>query len=326
MGVAARHRRISGGRGETSRSVALPSTSTAELLWPARCEAQSSGTTTAHSWRTALDLSSVEPQGCRAAWITLPNPLRSSNNLTSADTRPLLLQSRIVNHAPHDLVLTSGFLAFGSQTGFLAAVESVALPVGAVCGTSSGALAAALWIAGKRASEVFDLLTARPPLRNVRPSLCCWRGALTLDPVIDLLRRYLPPRFEDLPIPLFVGVQDLMGSHRLLGSGPLPEAVAASCAMPWIFQPVSVDGTRYVDGGAADRTALGPFRALRGRQPTIVHWVDRSHGTEVPITDANELRIVRSPRSGAQLWRLGPARQRYEQTRRDTIERLETWM
>ena len=63
-----------------------------------------------------------------------------------------------------DLLLSSGFLAFGRQAGFLAAVEEVGLEVGAVQGTSSGALAGSLWAAGVPAAEIFVELTARSPL------------------------------------------------------------------------------------------------------------------------------------------------------------------
>ncbi len=39
-----------------------------------------------------------------------------------------------------------------------------------------------------------------------------------------------------------VGVVDSEGQYRLIDSGPLPEAVAASAAIPFIFEPVDVPG------------------------------------------------------------------------------------
>jgi predicted acylesterase/phospholipase RssA len=39
-----------------------------------------------------------------------------------------------------------------------------------------------------------------------------------------------------------VGVVDSKGHYRLIDSGPLPEAVAASAAIPFIFAPVDVPG------------------------------------------------------------------------------------
>ena len=34
------------------------------------------------------------------------------------------------------------------------------------------------------------------------------------------------------------------GEYRLIDSGPLPEAVAASAAIPFIFNPVNIPGAR----------------------------------------------------------------------------------
>ena len=70
-----------------------------------------------------------------------------------------------------------------------------------------------------------------------------WKGGvLTLDPVVERLRQLLPATFEELPVPLAVGVVDQSGKHVLIRSGPLPEAVAASAAIPMIFSAVDIPG------------------------------------------------------------------------------------
>ena len=62
-------------------------------------------------------------------------------------TRPWRLGDSSEAHL-RDLVLSSGFLAFAAQCGFLQAVEESGIAVDGVCGTSSGALAGALWASG----------------------------------------------------------------------------------------------------------------------------------------------------------------------------------
>lgn len=57
-----------------------------------------------------------------------------------------------------------------------------------------------------------------------------------------LLGQVLPPTFEDLQRPFAVGVVDKGGSHRVVSSGPLSPAVAASAAVPVVFRPVSIPG------------------------------------------------------------------------------------
>jgi NTE family protein len=141
-----------------------------------------------------------------------------------------------------DLVLSSGFLAFARQTGVLSAVEDSGIEVGGVCGTSSGALAGALWCAGHSAKTVADKLSVQTPLSMLRPGIHMWRGLFSMRAVLSQLRDWLPPTFADLDRPFAVGVMGPSGEAVLLRDGPLPEAVAASCSIPWLFQPIEVDG------------------------------------------------------------------------------------
>ncbi len=203
-----------------------------------------------------------------------------------------------------DLVLSSGFLAFARHVGVLSAIEECGLHIDGICGTSSGSLTGALWAAGHSAEAIARELSAQRPLAFVRPSLRPWRGLLEPAGMLRKLRALLPPRFEDLGRPFAVGVMDGEGRHHLIRSGALPEAVAASCAIPRLFQPVALGGVCYRDGAFADRLGLVPWRALRGDRAVIAHIVERSSG--VASEDGLEgALVIRTPRSGASLWSLG---------------------
>lgn len=218
--------------------------------------------------------------------------------------------------AATDLVLSSGFLSFGRQAGFLQAVEDARIPVDAVVGTSSGALAGALWCAGLSPTELLEVLTKEVPLRQVGFNWRFWQGLLTLEPVVDILNAVLPPTFADLPRPFAVGVRAPDGTHKLVREGPLARSVAASCAIPWIFAPVSLPCGPCQDGGVLDRLGLEAHRRWRGPRPVVVHWVDRTMGNDVSFdADASALTVVRTPRSGARLWSLGDVHGRREEAR-----------
>jgi predicted acylesterase/phospholipase RssA len=90
--------------------------------------------------------------------------------------------------------------------------------------------------------------------------------------------------------------------------------VAASCAIPRLFAPIRIDGTWYADGGIADRTALGEWRAFRGDRPTLVHLVERSRSTAT--VDTGDLPVVHTPKARAQLWGLGDFEGELEHARR----------
>ncbi|CAM9275007.1 unnamed protein product [Choristocarpus tenellus] len=182
-------------------------------------------------------------------------------------------------------------------------------------GTSSGALAGkksrALWAAGFTAEEVANVLGDQSSLAVTR-KLCStpWQGLFSLSGLVDLLRDYLPPTFEELLTPLAVGVLGSGGYPELLDSGPLPEAVAASLAVPFLFAPVSVNGIKYHDGGVKDRTGLGRWVRLRPEERVLVHLVDSSRGRKGDSRSGVQgwhmdpsVMVIRSDKSGASIFR-----------------------
>ena len=68
--------------------------------------------------------------------------------------------------------------------------------------------------------------------------------------------------------PLWICTVQLGSGERVVfgrnGSpaAPLPDAVRASCAIPAVFEPVTIDGARYVDGGAWSATNLDVLAGL----------------------------------------------------------------
>ena len=66
---------------------------------------------------------------------------------------------------PLELILSSGFLAFASHLGFLRAVEESTVSVSGLCGTSSGALIGALWLAGVKIKDIAEIVQEQAPYR-----------------------------------------------------------------------------------------------------------------------------------------------------------------
>ncbi len=205
---------------------------------------------------------------------------------------------------PHDLLLSSGFLAFARHVGVVQAIEAADMPIDAVVGTSSGALVGALWAAGHSGAHLEVLLQSRQPWQLLRPHTRPWQGAMSMQALVAFLRPLLPETFAQLPRPLAVGVVAHRGQHQLLRSGPLVEAVTASCAMPYVFAPVQIGTTRYQDGGAADRMGLDAWRAWRPDRQALAHEVARTAGVDVRA-DLTGVSVVQTPRSGASFFSLG---------------------
>ena len=222
-----------------------------------------------------------------------------------------------------DLVLSSGFLAFARHIGVLRAVERMSLEVDGVCGTSSGALIGAMWAAGVDSKEIQKRISAQTPLSMMSIHSRPWRGVFHMRSVIAQLREWLPPTFDGLGRPFGVGVMDSAGRARVLCSGSLPEAVAASCSIPIVFAPVCVDGAWYRDGGAVDRTGLHGWREHRGERTTLLHLVDRTGGAPTALGDIpNDVQVVRTRRSGAQFWSLGDVAGQVVEAEQSTLGEL----
>jgi len=192
-------------------------------------------------------------------------------------------------------------------------VEQLDLPVEGLCGTSSGSVTGALWAAGIPAEQILRELTGERPFSVLRLHTRPWRGAFSLREFTRRLHEWLPPTFEELPRPFGVGVMGPNRTHAVIHTGPLPEAVAASCAIPWLFAPVTLGGVDYQDGGFVERAPLDDWRAVRGGIEAVVHMVERTHGAETP--DDLDAPVVTSAPSGASFFDLGDTDAQFAETR-----------
>lgn len=111
-----------------------------------------------------------------------------------------------------------------------------------------------------RSAQVAAALSEKAPIDFLRPSLEPWRGGLlSLEGVVERLRELLPPTFEGLERDFAVGVVTEDGQHVLIDQGPLPEAVAASAAIPLIFSNVDVPGNARNKAGCPRALFLQAF-------------------------------------------------------------------
>ena len=238
-------------------------------------------------------------------------------------------------HGAFDVVLSSGFLAFANHAGFLQAVEDAGLDVRGVMGTSAGALSGSLYAAGYAPHEVAAELSRVAPIQLLGPGVS-WKGALSMSRVVERLRVVLPATFEELPVEFACGVVDASGRHRLIDSGPLPEAVAASAAIPVLFEPVYIPGQNggpFADGGKADRVGLRQWRARRRLKKNaippaaLVHLIERSSpfsgADDVSRMGESNVTLVTCAKSGQYLWSLGEFDEQMERSRANAAPALE---
>ncbi len=71
-------------------------------------------------------------------------------------------------------------------------------------------------------------------------------------------------QIEETRIPFCAVATDLTnGQEIILNRGPIRRAVAASCAIPGVFPPISIDGLQLVDGGWVNQAPVSPLLDLK---------------------------------------------------------------
>jgi predicted acylesterase/phospholipase RssA len=184
------------------------------------------------------------------------------------------------------VALSSGFFGFFHQAGVLAALVDHGVRPARLAGNSAGALVGAMYASGLEPDAVIARLLAvkrRDFWDAGWPLTKRGFGLLAGEKLGAHLAGVLPVHgFADCRTPFAAGVYGVDdGRVRHLDSGSLIAAVRASCAVPYLFQPVELDGHRYWDGGFAEKTPLAPFIHANDVDVVIVsHLPPRDAGDE----------------------------------------------
>lgn len=221
----------------------------------------------------------------------------SKNPIASSTSQPIKAQ---IAPARSDfggigLALGGGGARGLAHAVMLEAFDELGIKPSIVSGTSIGAMFGAAYASGipgkelrKHTKEMLairfalirDLFAARSqPLQRMFNPFAS-RTAI-LDPIalLDIVMpRAVKQTFEELNIPLRIVASDFYDQEPMIFSeGPLRPAVAASMALPVIFQPVIVNGRAMVDGGLTNPL---PFDIL-SKAARIVVAIDVT-GAPVP--------------------------------------------
>jgi NTE family protein len=79
-------------------------------------------------------------------------------------------------------------------------------------------------------------------------------------------------RIEDLQVPFqCVAASIERAAEHWFSTGPIVEAVLASCAVPGLLPPVRIDGEHFLDGGLVDSVPVGRAVALGARTVYVLH-------------------------------------------------------
>ncbi len=161
------------------------------------------------------------------------------------------------------LVLGGGGAWGAAHIGVLEVLEENDIAVDMIAGTSAGAVAAAFYLDGYDTEGLSRQLSELSFLEVLRPSFG-GLGFFRIDPVEEYFTERLDAtQIEDLPVPLAITATDVdSGEAVTFTEGPLAKLLAASAAVPVVFDPMEYDGAMLADGGVVDNVPVFAAKEL----------------------------------------------------------------
>lgn len=160
-------------------------------------------------------------------------------------------------------VLSGGGARGFAHLGVIKYLEELGIKPYAIAGTSAGAIAGALYAAGKSPDEIVQLLKKNSYFGwgNL-----LWRknGFFSMHALHELLKATISTNdFDAVKIKLFIAATDLVkGDPVILSTGKLFEAVIASASIPVVFEPVVMGEKLLVDGGVLNNFPAEPLQKI----------------------------------------------------------------
>lgn len=161
------------------------------------------------------------------------------------------------------IALSGGGARGIAHIGVLQALEDHGIKPDVLSGTSAGAIVAALYASGKSPAEILALVKEASLFKFFKVGLP-YAGLTKHTYLKERLKETIAEdSFEALQVPCYIAISNLnTGVCEVRNSGPLFDVVAASSAIPLIFQPVEIDGQQYVDGGLLENMPVAAIRDL----------------------------------------------------------------
>jgi NTE family protein len=199
----------------------------------------------------------------------------------TSEPSPQVTQSLQASPPKIGIALGGGFARGLAHVGVLRVLQEEGIPIDYVAGTSVGSIIGASYCSGispREMQEIAGIVRFKDFARWSLNKL----GFCTNDRMSNFLCKIVKCKtFEELHTPLAVAATDFVtGEAVVFRTGPIVEAVRASCAYPGMFQPVKVNGRLLVDGMLSHAVPTTPLRDMGADRVLAVylsaHWVNLS--------------------------------------------------
>lgn len=166
------------------------------------------------------------------------------------------------------LVLSGGGARGISHIGVLKGLEELGVEVSVMAGTSAGSIVGSLYSYGYTPDQIIAEILATKLFRSMRPAWT-WTGLLSLEALASSIKKLIPENdFSALKIPMTIAATEIRkGRPEYFSTGELITPLLASCCVPAVFNPISINGGLYVDGGLMDNL---PAKTIRDKCDLLI--------------------------------------------------------
>lgn len=170
------------------------------------------------------------------------------------------------------IALGGGAVLGAVHVGVLKALEEKNVKINAICGTSAGAIVAALYAFGKTPAEI-EKIVVEFEWKKLSSLTLSKYGILSNEKIGEIIKLNIgDKKFKDANIPLGMIATDITtGEKVVLDKGSVADAVVASTCIPGIFIPVEIGGRFLVDGGIVENV---PISCLKNKDIDYLIGVD----------------------------------------------------
>jgi NTE family protein len=167
------------------------------------------------------------------------------------------------------LVLSSGGARGIAHISIIESLLKEGYDIVEISGTSIGSLVAAFYACGKLDKfKKWILKLDKIKTFSLMDFTVSQSGIIKGDKVFSSLKKIIPDeKIENLKIPISIIATDIFNNKEVvIRSGSMYDAIRASCSIPGLVKPYSLNGVDYVDGGVLNPL---PINKLHYRENII---------------------------------------------------------
>lgn len=165
-----------------------------------------------------------------------------------------------------NLVLGGGGARGIAHLGIAQALTENGYTIAGVSGTSIGAMVGCFIAAQIEPKQILELFKDQNVFTMFGSGK---KGMMSFKPLKEFILDQHPYRtFEEFEIPFYCTTSNIsLGKGELHHQGAFIDKVLASCSLPFIFEPVVIEGETHIDGGMYNNLPVDPF--LSAPHPTL---------------------------------------------------------